>query len=86
MDKNKTYTKIDANTIQITDSTPNTLTTTFVYNDLVGNLNSLLQQKQDFNTTIDAQIADAENAVAQADQLGIVALPVITPPINSQVV
>lgn len=78
-----TFTKVDANTLQITtDVTPQQVVATYVYDDLVTILADLQSQKDAFNVDIDQKIADAQANVDAANTLGIVAVTEIAQPIS----
>lgn len=69
------YTKVDANTIQITvQPVVAPVTSTYLYNDLQANLANLQAEKISWNAAQDAKIATAQALVTAADGLGIVAI------------
>lgn len=70
---NPTYTKLDANTLEIsTQTVPVTQTNTYTYDQLTGMVAALQAQKDAYNSNMDAQITAAQALVTEADSLGIV--------------
>lgn len=69
----KQFEKVDANTLKITEQVVvKPAVSTYKYEDLVSIRDSLLVQKDAFNRDIDAKIAEAEEHIAAADNLGLV--------------
>jgi hypothetical protein len=75
------YEKVDQNTLKIIKEVPvKTLVSTYIYEDLEVFLENLLSEKEKYNLTIDKTIAEAEEAIRQADLLGITKKEVALPP------
>lgn len=74
-----TYTKVDANTLQVsTQTVPVTDTISYTYDQLTGMVAALQAQKDAYNSNMDAQITAAQALVTEADSLGIVSSQTIT--------
>jgi len=69
----KQYIKLDDNTLKIVDEiVVKEAVSTYIYNDLVAQRDALVDKKTRFNLEIDAKIREAQEAVTNADNLGIV--------------
>lgn len=73
----KEYTKADNNTLKITDTTPNTVVETYMYQDLISKRNDLITSRDSLVDSFNKQIATIQADIDAADQLQIVAVPLI---------
>lgn len=76
----KQYSKIDDNTIQISEVVPQVVVSTFIYNDLVARVDNLKSDLANYTDKKNQEIADAQADVDAATQLQIVSLVTLTPP------
>lgn len=70
----KQYSKLDADTIKIVDTVipvPQVTTYTYIYKDLVARKNQLLAEQSDYNARVEKEMAELDEAIANADSLGI---------------
>lgn len=72
--KNKTYAKIDKNTVEITETTVTTdvIVSTYILDDLVDKRDGIIADKQSIAIQKDAEIAEEQVHITEAEKLGIV--------------
>lgn len=75
----KTYSKVDNNTIKITEETVKQIVSTYSVNDLNKRLANLIAEKDAFIEAQDLKIAEAEKAITEAENLGLVEIIGIPP-------
>ncbi len=67
----KEYAKLDADRLQITETKAVQVASDYRYRDLVAIRDSLVSEKKAYDVKKDAEIADANEAIAQAENLGV---------------
>ncbi len=67
----KEYAKLDADRLQIRETVEKDMTTDYLYRDLVAIRDALVAEKKAYDTQKDLEIADANEAIAQAENLGV---------------
>ena len=68
----KKYTKIDDNTLQVEEDITTNTTSIFDYDELLARKERNLQNVADFTAQKDAENAEIDALIVQADQLGII--------------